>query len=71
MNKKLEHTSNYPAWICGSCGIRYGKRPCGKATWHLDTCQICGKYTVVTEPRDFGHLRDGWEKEKEKDNGSI
>ncbi len=34
---------------------------CGVATWHPDTCGVCGKSGVsVTEPRDFGYLENGW-----------
>lgn len=56
---------NYPTWICQPCGIKYGKRTSiGVATWHLDTCDICGNTDQVTEPRDFGHLKEGWEKAK-------
>lgn len=53
----------YPDVICSDCGKKYGKRSCGIATWYLDNCGVCGKYTSVTEPRDFGHLQDGWQYE--------
>ncbi len=43
-------------WICSNCGKKYGNKPVGIATWHEDVCDICGKKTVVTEPRDFGYL---------------
>ena len=49
---------NYPAWVCADCGEKYGRHPVGIATWHLDTCGICGRRTGVTECRDFGHLRE-------------
>ena len=49
--------SEYPAWVCAPCGHKYGRRKCGVATWHEDDCGVCGKRAVVTEPRDFGHLR--------------
>jgi hypothetical protein len=55
----------YPDWICNSCGSLYGKRPDGNpygATYHLDACDICGLHGDVTEPRDFGHLKEGWDK---------
>jgi len=58
MENKYTH---YPTWICHNCGIKYGKRACGVATWHMDICDVCGKETEVTEPRDFGHLKDGWQ----------
>lgn len=58
--------TDYPAWICYECGEKHGRRECGIATWHPDECGICGKFTNVTEPRDFGHLKDGWQKEVDK-----
>jgi hypothetical protein len=51
---------NYPNWICLPCGNRYGRKRCGVATWHSETCDICGNEEMVTEPRDFGHLNDYW-----------
>jgi hypothetical protein len=30
------------------------------ATWHEGECGVCGLASMVTEPRDFGHLKDGW-----------
>ncbi len=55
----------YPDWICKTCGCLHGNRPAGNpygATWHIDECGICGETTEVTEPRDFGHLKEGWDK---------
>lgn len=57
--------SKYPDWICNVCGKAYGKRPEGNpygATYHIDECDICGEVCEVTEPRDFGHLKKGWDK---------
>jgi rubrerythrin len=53
-------TPPYPDWICRQCGFSYGRLPDGRliATYHQDTCGICGKTTSVTEPRDYGHLRE-------------
>lgn len=50
----------YPAWLCITCGMKYGKRTPKFATWHEDDCGICGKRESVTEPRDFGHLKQNW-----------
>lgn len=50
----------YPHWICLDCGSKLGRKKPGVATWHIDECGICKKKTAVTEPRDFGHLKDGW-----------
>lgn len=52
---------DYPAWVCMPCGRRYGRRPVGICTIHLGECGVCGDRTEVTEPRDFGHLLDGWQ----------
>lgn len=54
--------TNYPDWICINCGNKYGRRQPAYATWHSNTCDICGQADLVTEPRDFGHLKDGWRK---------
>lgn len=47
---------DYPTWICADCGEKHGRRPPGVASWHMGTCDICGKLHAVTEPRDYGHL---------------
>ena len=51
----------YPKTICADCGDKYGNKPCGIATWHVGLCEICKRLTAVTEPRDFGYLKEGWE----------
>jgi len=53
---------DYPTWICEICGLKYGRRVAKIATWHGGICGVCGDAAGVTEPRDFGHLRDGWEE---------
>ncbi|MDE2103365.1 MAG: hypothetical protein KGL39_39355 [Patescibacteria group bacterium] len=62
MNGKL--SSGYPAWGCLDCGKKYGRRDAGICTIHKGKCGICGEEKMVTEPRDFGHLKygSGWEK---------
>ena len=57
---------DYPAWICSDCGDKWGRKECGISTWHEDKCDMCGYVSLVTEPRDYGHLKDGWEKGKRK-----
>jgi len=56
----------YPDWICKTCGCLHGNNPTPSphfATWHYGECGICGEFAVeVTEPRDFGFLRKGWDK---------
>lgn len=63
----------YPAWVCSSCGAKYGRRRCGTACWHVGTCGICGIEASVTEPRDFGHLQADWRDryETEASNGEV
>lgn len=55
----------YPSWVCHACGDKFGRKKSGIATWHLGKCDVCGNADNVTEPRDFGHLRDGWELAKD------
>lgn len=50
----------YPAWICGDCGLKHGRRPAGICTIHMGECDICGRAEMVTEPRDYGHLKASW-----------
>ena len=58
----------YPVWVCSECGDRYGRRECGIATWHRDTCGVCGQDDVMcTEPRDFGHLKPEWIEHERED----
>lgn len=55
---------NYPVEICHECGAKYGQRNAlhDHTCWN-GTCEICGETGTVTSPRDFGHLKPGWEKE--------
>ncbi len=57
-------TKPYPQWICAKCGAKYGRCAVSVATWHQDKCDVCGKLGSVTEPRDYGHLLEGWQDEK-------
>jgi hypothetical protein len=52
--------TDYPDVICKQCGDTHGRRSLGVATWYAGTCNICGQYKLVTEPRDFGHLNNSW-----------
>jgi len=51
-------------WVCEKCGLKYGRRKPGVATWHEDICDVCGKKKMVTEPRDFSYLIDDMKGEK-------
>lgn len=55
-------TADYPSWICHTCGMKYGRNPMSEriSTFHQGECELCGVIDSVTEPRDYGHLRDGW-----------
>jgi hypothetical protein len=57
-------TKPYPEWVCNPCGRKYGNFPLALCTWHQDICGVCGKLGAVCTPRDFGHLRDGWQDEQ-------
>ena len=65
MNKKT-YAKEQPVWICHDCGREYGNRDCGVATWHSDTCEVCGKETSCTEPRDYGYLKPNWVNHKDR-----
>jgi len=56
----------YPAAICRACGEQYGDRRPKMITVYAGICGICGARKHVTEPRDYGHLRDGWQNHVEK-----
>ena len=53
MSRK-EADQGYPSWICFDCGKAHGTVIPGHCcTMHMNNCGWCGKYTMVTEPRDF------------------
>lgn len=54
-------SKSYPSAICYDCGEKHGHRVPTMATWYLETCDICGEKASCTQPRDFGHLKPGWE----------
>lgn len=56
--------AKYPAWVCEPCGSKYGHRTPTEATYHAGRCDVCGNSATVTEPRDYGHLKPGWENER-------
>lgn len=58
-----------PNWVCRECGHQWGLwwqegqyrgpiRHC--ATLHEGKCDVCGNKKSVTEPRDYGYLKEGW-----------
>jgi hypothetical protein len=64
----LELNKTYPLWVCDECGIearnlthlqKYGNEfkqvETRISTYHNGRCDICGRETLITEPRDFGH----------------
>lgn len=52
-----------PAWVCRECGMKHGRRCIpGVSTYHMGVCGACTKTLMVTEPRDFGYLKEGWKK---------
>lgn len=64
---------DYPARVCFACGEKWGRNKKFHdhgCTVHFDTCGICGDERPVTEPRDFGHLKPGWEVDAPNKNKS-
>jgi hypothetical protein len=54
----MTETKPYPSFICFDCGDKYGRRMVNQlCTANILECDICGEHGVVTEPRDFGHLK--------------
>lgn len=51
---------HYPDWVCAECGTAHGTRQLACATWHYGVCDVCGREEMVTEPRDYGHLKPTW-----------
>jgi len=62
-----------PDWVCHDCGQQWGRwydngsylgpsKHC--ATYHVNRCEVCGQEKPVTEARDYGYLREGWNKIK-------
>ena len=55
----MKTIKKYPVWICFDCGCKYykGIRTLSRVpTSHEGHCDVCGRMTFVTEPRDFGHI---------------
>jgi hypothetical protein len=65
----MKKTTVKPAWICHECGVKHGRwfqedgtyvgpeHHC--ATFHHGECGVCGTTNItVTEPRDYGNLRE-------------
>lgn len=55
------YSSENTEWVCVDCGERYGRRAVGMATFHIDECGVCGQQKAVTQPRDYGYLKTGWQ----------
>lgn len=56
---------SYPSVICYECGLKHGTRRVNQySSWHQSKCDVCGDDAACTQPRDFGHLKDGWQNER-------
>jgi hypothetical protein len=64
-------STQQPDWVCHDCGQLWGRwyedgeyfgpsTHC--ATYHNSRCGVCTRVVPVTEPRDYGFLRRGWQK---------
>lgn len=61
-----------PDWICWECGERWRAGEWfGVCTWHHGVCDVCGRFAIVTEPRDCGYLRNGWQGKQEAEAVEI
>ena len=60
MKSKKNKLKPYPTWICDKCGRKAMKeqgirRDNIVATYHIDTCEVCGSERECTDPRDYGY----------------
>jgi len=71
MKLRPETSKTQPDWVCDDCGREWGRWWDGGAysgpaphfsTHHIDTCDVCKKTKSVTEARDYGFLRKGWDR---------
>lgn len=63
--KHLQLPENYPEAICSDCGKKYGRKIPDLATFYPATCGVCKQEKICTEPRDYGHLKNGWQNHNE------
>jgi hypothetical protein len=54
----MKKVKEYPYWVCQPCGQKHGQKQKEVSCWHYGKCDVCGKSTDVTQPRDFGHFKD-------------
>jgi hypothetical protein len=69
---KQEPSDANPDWVCTECGKKWGlwwldgvySGPTPHfATYHVGGCNVCSKPDlIVTEARDYGYLRKGWNR---------
>lgn len=63
-------SADQPDWVCRDCGHQWGlwwdstgkyKGPVKHcATYHKGKCGVCNQKKTVTEARDYGYLKEGW-----------
>lgn len=55
----MSNLKPYPTWVCRACGLGASNRKADGAllvsTFHQGLCEVCGRVTAVTEPRDYGY----------------
>lgn len=58
--KKSTTNSERPSYICIDCGQEHCKglpeSLIHSPTFHEGVCDMCGKTSSLTQPRDYGHL---------------
>ena len=69
MKVRPQMAKEQPDWVCQDCGEKWGRWWDGSeytgpspyfSTFHEGSCGVCGETKAVTEARDFGYLRKGW-----------
>ena len=71
MTHKAHADRNQPDWVCRDCGGQWGLwwddghyygPPAHCSTFHHGTCGVCHQSAGVTEARDYGYLKEGWQQ---------
>lgn len=61
----MQPKPEYPTWICVRCAGKYGEHDASIITrWYNGGCDVCGKQTLVTEPKNYGQLTPDWRNER-------
>ena len=70
MKRRSAPEKDQPDWVCRDCGGQWGLwwdngsysgPPVYCSTFHYGECDVCHSKAGVTEARDYGYLKQGWQ----------